>query len=67
MAFSAKEVILGHAAGKIYSIYLSTGKAAIMLDGLAFPNGIVFEKATNSIIFSELTRFQIIKYHLNSG
>jgi len=50
--------------GRIISYNLKTGDASVLLNDLAFPNGIVYEKSTHSIIFSELNRHKIIRYYV---
>ena len=67
MTFSNKQILLRHSLGRIISFDLKTNTAAIVLENLAFPNGIVYEKKTNSIIFSELNRHTIWRYNLASG
>lgn len=67
IGFAFKEVLLGHEAGRIFAYDLKTGKATVLLDKIAFANGIVFEKETNSILFAELTRFRIWRYRLSEG
>lgn len=47
------------------SYNVKTGEKAVVLDKLAFPNGIVYEKKSHSLIFAELNRFKIWKYRLN--
>jgi sugar lactone lactonase YvrE len=65
MRFSTKEVLLKHRKGRIISYNLSTSVASVVLADLAFPNGIVYEKSTSSIIFSELNRNRIIRYYVD--
>lgn len=67
MTFSSKEMLLGHKAGRVLSFDLNSGRSAVVLDEIAFPNGIVYEAKTNSIIFAELTRFKIWKYGLTDN
>jgi sugar lactone lactonase YvrE len=55
---------LKHRLGRVISYDLKTGDAAVLLKDLAFPNGIVYEKSTNSIIFSELNKHRIIRYYV---
>jgi ribose transport system permease protein len=37
----------------------------IVLENLAFPNGIVYHKESQSIIFSELTHHRVVKFYLS--
>ncbi len=67
MAFSGKELMLRHSHGRILAFDLRTNQTAVVLSGLAFPNGIVYEQSTHSLIFSELNRLTIWKYNLTSG
>ena len=67
MTFSTKEIVVGHEAGKIYAYDLKTAKTSVILDKIAFANGIVYEKETNSVIFAELSRFKIWKYRLTDS
>jgi sugar lactone lactonase YvrE len=67
MTFSTKEIVVGHEAGKIYAFDLKTAKTSVILDKIAFANGIVYEKETNSVIFAELSRFKIWKYRLTDS
>lgn len=46
---------------------MKTNTATVLLEGLAFPNGIVYEKKSRSIIFSEINRLTIWKYNLDTG
>jgi sugar lactone lactonase YvrE len=64
MTFFMKEQLIGHQAGRVISYNLKTGEAKVLLDKIAFTNGIVFEKKTNSIIFVELNRFTIWRYRI---
>lgn len=64
MPFFLKELIIGHQKGRVIAYDLKTGSAKVLLDKIAFANGIVFEKETNSIIFSELNRFTIWRYRI---
>ena len=50
--FATKEVMLGHRAGRVIKYEIKTKKGSVFLDDLAFPNGIVYEKKTHSIIFA---------------
>lgn len=65
MRFSNKEVLYKHKFGKIISYNLRTSEASVVLKDLAFPNGIVYEKSTSSIIFSELNRHRIVRYYVD--
>jgi sugar lactone lactonase YvrE len=38
-----------------------------VLDNLAYPNGIVFDEATQEIVFSELTHHSISSYSVNES
>lgn len=66
-SLATKEVMLGRRDGRIIKYDLREGKGRTFLDDLAFPNGIVYEKSTHSIIFSEFTRNRIWKYSLVDG
>lgn len=66
MAFPFKEVLIGHKTGRIFAYDLKTKQVKLIISGLAFPNGIVYEATTNSIIFSELNRFTIWKYNIDT-
>lgn len=61
MRFSNKEVLLKHKKGRIISFDLKTQKAEAILENIAFPNGIVYEKSTQSVIFSELCLHRIVR------
>lgn len=65
MRFSNKEVLYKHREGRIISYNLRTGEAAVVLSDIAFPNGIVYEQSTKSIIFSELNRHRIVRYYVD--
>ena len=67
MTFSNKQVMLRHSLGRILAFDLKTRTTKVLLKDLAFPNGITYEKKTNSIIFSELTRLTIWKYEISTG
>jgi sugar lactone lactonase YvrE len=59
--------MLRHSLGRILAFDLKTHTATVLLKDIAFPNGIVYEKKTNSIIYSELTRMTIWKYKISTG
>lgn len=42
MSFFVKELLIGHQAGRVISYDLKTGEAKVLLDKIAFANGIVF-------------------------
>jgi sugar lactone lactonase YvrE len=65
MRYSNKEVLFKHRLGRILSYNIKTKEAKVVLEGLAFPNGIVYEKSTSSIIFSELNRHRIVRYYVD--
>jgi hypothetical protein len=67
MRFSTKEVLLGHEQGSILSYNLVTKETRLILDKIAFANGIVYQQQTNSIIYSELGRYKLWKLDLNTG
>lgn len=67
IAFSNKEALLKHSLGRIISFDLKTNTPAVVLENLAFPNGIVYESKTHSIIFSEVNRYTIWRYNLISS
>jgi sugar lactone lactonase YvrE len=54
-----------HRKGRIISYNLKTKEASVVLKDLAFPNGIVYDKSTQSIIFSELNRHRIVRYYVD--
>ena len=43
MSFAPKEMFLGHEKGRVLSYDLKTGETAVVLDKLAFANGIVYD------------------------
>lgn len=59
--------MLRHSLGRILAFDLKTQTTKVLLKDIAFPNGIVYQKKTNSIIFSELTRLTIWKYEISTG
>lgn len=67
MILSGKEVMLAHKKGRIIQYHIRNGTANVLIDNIAFPNGIVYEAKSSSIIYSELTTHQIWKYHILSG
>jgi sugar lactone lactonase YvrE len=58
---SAKDLIMKRKSGRIISFNLKTSEAKVILSNLAYPNGIVFHKESQSIIFTELTHHMISK------
>ena len=62
--FSSKIVLLSKTNGKIIKYDLKTKKAEILVEKIAFPNGIVYHQKTKSIIYSEFNRNRIWKYSL---
>jgi len=58
--------MLAHKAGRIIQFHLRNRTAKVIIDKVAFPNGIVFEAKSNSIIYSELSTHQIWKYQISS-
>lgn len=62
--FFLKDLIIGQQTGRVIGYDLKTGEAKVLLDKIAFANGIVFEKETNSIIFAEFNRFTIWRYRI---
>ena len=64
MRFANKEVMLKHKKGRIISFNLTSNEAAVVLADLTFPNGIVYEKSTKSIIFSEFNLHRISRYYV---
>lgn len=65
MRYSNKEVLYKHRKGRIISFDLRSNIATVVLKDLAFPNGIVYDKSTSSIIFSELNRHRIVRYYVD--
>ena len=59
---SGKDILLKRPSGKILSFDLKTNEAKLVLDNLAYPNGIAFHKPSQSIIFAEMTHHSIRKY-----
>lgn len=64
LKFFNKEILLKHKKGRIISFNLTSNEAAVVLANLAFPNGIVYDKSTKSIIFSELNLHRISRYYV---
>lgn len=64
MRFANKEVMLKHKKGRIISFNLTSNEAAVVLANLTFPNGIVYDKSTKSIIFSEFNLHKISRYYV---
>jgi len=56
---TGKDLIMKRKSGRIISYNLKTKETKVILSGLAYPNGIVFDKESQSIIFSELTHHTI--------
>ena len=52
ISLATKQVMLSDKSGSIIKFDLKTRKATTLLSELAFPNGIVYDKKTNSIYFS---------------
>lgn len=50
--FVGKSVLLGNRMGRVLKFDLRTKTTTILIDKICFPNGIVYEKSTHSIIFS---------------
>ena len=65
--FAGKSVLLSNTMGRILKFDLRTRTASVLVDKVSFPNGIVYEKSTHSIIFSEFSRNRIWKYDLSTG
>ena len=65
LKFAGKDLILKRKSGRIISFDLKTSKAKLVMDNLAYPNGIVYDKKSKSIIFSELTHHSISKLNVN--
>lgn len=65
MRFANKQTLYKHRLGRIISFNLKTSESAVLLTDLAFPNGIVYDKSTSSIIFSELNRHRLIKFYVD--
>ena len=61
---ATKEVMLSRRDGRIIKYDLRSRKGSTFLSDLAFPNGLVYEQTTHSIIFSEFTRNRIWKFSL---
>lgn len=62
---ASKQVIFKHKKGKIASYNIRTRESLIIAQKLAFPNGIVYHKESQSIIFSELTYHRVVKLYLS--
>ena len=65
--FGSKSILLGSRIGRILKFDLETRSASVLVDKLAFPNGVVYEKSTHSVIFAEFNRNRIWKYDLSTG
>lgn len=62
LKFAGKDLLLKRKGGRILAYNLKKKKASVVLDELAYPNGIVFDKSSQSIIFSEVTHHTISKF-----
>jgi len=51
MEFSNVEVLLKGKNGKIMAYHISENKVDIVVDKVAFPNGIAYEISTKSVIY----------------
>ncbi len=67
LRFAGKDLVLKRQSGRIISYDLQLQKGAVVLDNLAYPNGIVFDEATQEIVFSELTHHSISSYSVNES
>ena len=59
--------MISHSRGRVIKFDLKTRTAKTLLPDLAFPNGIVYEKRSNSLYFSEFNRYRIWKHNLTDG
>ena len=61
MKHASKDILLKHKKGRILYYNLVTKQSGVFAEDLAYPNGIVFDKASQSLIFSEMSHFKLTK------
>lgn len=65
--FAEKLILLGSRMGRVLKFDLKTRATTVLVDRICFPNGIIYDKNSNSIIFAEFNRHRIWKYDLSTG
>ncbi|KAK1292173.1 Strictosidine synthase 1 [Acorus calamus] len=58
-------IITGDGTGRLLKYDPKTGQTSVLLDGLAFPNGLSLTKDGSSLLISETTTCRVLKYSLS--
>lgn len=67
MRHASKDILLKHQKGRILYYNLRTNQSGVFAEDLAYPNGIVFDKASQSLIVAEMSHFKLTKISVHTG